>query len=56
MTMADSANPSKVSPEQPPPRPDPIPGIGRPEVSKPIVGNPLEWFRRKRRQDQVQTP
>jgi hypothetical protein len=43
-----SGSPSaKRSRATPPPRPDPIPGIGHGEVSKPIWGNPFKWMWRK---------
>jgi hypothetical protein len=37
----------------PPPRPDPIPGLGAPEIAGPIWGNPFKWLRRKKSKDGV---
>jgi hypothetical protein len=42
-----SSHLEKPAEAKPPPRPDPSLIVGRPEISKPLWGNPVTWLRRK---------
>jgi hypothetical protein len=47
--MPGPVPPSKRSGDTPPPRPDPIPGLGRPEVSKGVWKDVFKDFLEHRR-------
>jgi hypothetical protein len=41
------STPAKPAKATPSPRPDLPPDFGRPEITKPLWGNPFTWLRRK---------